>query len=96
MTFGPLSLHLPGRTPAEGVPVQMVVVVEAHHGTEVPDVRRQDVTVRQGNERAQVTGFIPLRDDRAGLELFVLIDDASDQPRSATGGSPAFHRIATG
>jgi hypothetical protein len=54
----------------------MVVTVEAHHGTEVPDIRPQDVTVRQGNERAQVTDFIQLRDDRAHLELFVLVDDA--------------------
>jgi hypothetical protein len=76
MAFGPLSLHLPGRTPAESVPVHMVVTVEAHHGTEVPDIRPQDVTVRQGNERAQVTDFIQLRDDRARLELFVLVDDA--------------------
>jgi hypothetical protein len=53
-----------------------VVTVEAHHGTEVPEIKQQDVTVRQGKERAQVTDWIALRGDRAGLELFVLVDDA--------------------
>ena len=57
MAFGPFSFHSPGRTPPGGVPVHMVVTVEADHGTEVPDIRPQDVTVRQGNERAQVTDF---------------------------------------
>jgi hypothetical protein len=50
--------------------------VEALHGTEVPDIKLEDVTVRQGKERAQVTDWIALREDRAGLELFVLLDEA--------------------
>jgi hypothetical protein len=54
----------------------MVVTVEAHHGTEVPEIKQQDVTVRQGKERAQVTGWLPLRGEHAGLELFVLLDEA--------------------
>ena len=62
--------------PAGTVPVHMVVTVEAHHGTEVPEIKQQDVTVRQGKERAQVTGWLPLRGEHAGLELFVLLDEA--------------------
>ena len=62
--------------PAGTISVHMVVTVEAHHGTEVPEIKQQDVTVRQGKERAQVTDWIALRGDRAGLELFVLVDDA--------------------
>jgi hypothetical protein len=54
----------------------MVVTVEAHHGTEVPEIKQQDVTVRQGKERAQVTDWLPLRGEHAGLELFVLLDEA--------------------
>jgi len=62
--------------PAGAVPVHMVVTVEARRGAEVPDIKPQDVTVRQGKERVQVTDWLPLRGEHAGLELFVLVDDA--------------------
>ena len=76
MTFGLQAAISRETTPAEAVPVHMVVMVEARRGTEVPDIRPQDVTVRQGKERVQVTDWVPLRGERAGLELFVLLDDA--------------------
>jgi hypothetical protein len=60
-----------------GVPVHMVVTVEAHHGTEVPAINREDVMVYQGRDRDKVTDWVALQGDHAGLELFVLIDDAS-------------------
>lgn len=63
--------------PEGAVPVHMVVTVEARRGAGVPDIRPQDVTVRQGKERVQVTDWVPLQGERAGLELFVLLDDAS-------------------
>lgn len=44
----------------------------------MPEVRREDVIVRHGDERLKVTGWTPARGDRAGLDLFILIDDASD------------------
>ena len=59
------------------VPVQMVVTVEANHGTAVPAVAREDVIVNQGRDRDEVKDWIPLQGDRARLELFVLLDDAS-------------------
>ena len=59
------------------IPVQMVVTVEANHGKEVPAVSREDVLVYQGRERDEVKDWIPLQGDRARLELFVLLDDAS-------------------
>lgn len=62
---------------ANGVPVQMVVTVEARHGKEVPVVSRQDVVVRQGHDRADVLEWIPLQGDRAGLELCLMLDDGS-------------------
>jgi hypothetical protein len=68
------------RTPSKTtttVPAQMVVTVEANHGTEVPAVAREDVQVYQGRERDEVKDWIPLRGDRARLELFILLDDAS-------------------
>jgi hypothetical protein len=54
----------------------MLVTVEARHGAQVPEIKPQDVTVRQGKERVQVTDWIPMQGERAGLELFVLLDDA--------------------
>src|SRR3984893_12277687 len=59
------------------VPVHMVVTAEARHGGEVTVIRREDVTVYQGRNRAQVTDWVPLQGDRAGLQLFLLLDDAS-------------------
>jgi hypothetical protein len=61
-----------------GVPAQMVVTVEAHHGSEVPVINREDVMVYEGHDRDQVTNWVPLKDSSAGLELFVLIDDAAN------------------
>jgi hypothetical protein len=67
------------RTPSTTttVPVQMVVTVGAYHGTEVPAVSREDVMVYQGRERDEVKDWIALQGDRARLELFILLDDAS-------------------
>lgn len=61
-----------------GVPVQMVVTVEAHHTKEVPVINREDVLVFEGHNRDQVTQWVPLKDSSAGIELFVLVDDAAD------------------
>ena len=67
------------RTPraTAAVPLEMVVTVGAYHGTEVPAVSREDVMVYQGRERDEVKDWIPLQADRARLELFILLDDAS-------------------
>ena len=59
------------------VPVHMVVTAEARHGGEVPVIKREDVTVYQGRNRAQVMDWVPLQGERAGLQLFLLLDDAS-------------------
>lgn len=60
---------------AGGVPSHIVVTVEPKRGTEVPTIRQEDVMVYQGRDRNTVTGWTSLKGDRAGLELFVLIDD---------------------
>jgi hypothetical protein len=61
-----------------GNPVRMVVTVEARHGTDVPVIDREDAMVFEGRDRDKVTDWIPLQGDHAGLELFILIDDASN------------------
>jgi hypothetical protein len=61
-----------------GLAVNLVVTVEARHGSNVPDITRDDVMVYQGHDRDKVTGWLPLQGDRAGLQLFVLLDDSSN------------------
>jgi hypothetical protein len=60
-----------------GVPTHVLVTVEAKHGRDVPDVRREDVMVYEGKDRDTVTDWVPAQGDHAGLELFVLLDDGS-------------------
>src|SRR6266700_1061953 len=61
-----------------GVPVHMVVTVEPRHGSNVPVINREDVMVYQGHDRAKVTDWLPLQGEHAGLQLFILIDDAAN------------------
>jgi hypothetical protein len=60
-----------------GVPVHMVVTVKPHRGAQVSAVAGEDVRVFQGKSENKVTSWVPLQGDRAGLELFILIDDTS-------------------
>src|SRR5258708_27022809 len=60
------------------VPVSTVGSVEARHGKDIPFVNCEDVRVFEGRNRLQVTEWIPLQGDQSSLELFVLIDDASN------------------
>jgi hypothetical protein len=59
------------------VPVHMVVTVKARHGAQVPVVAADDVKVYQRDQQDKVTSWIPLQGDRAGLQLFILIDDTA-------------------
>jgi hypothetical protein len=63
---------------APAVPARMTVTLSAVGDRPMPEVSLQDVKVKQGNERVRVTGWQPARGERAGLDLFILIDDASD------------------
>jgi hypothetical protein len=60
--------------PPPATPIQLTVTVEARHGKEVPVMKPGDIIVFQKNERLRVTDLDP----RAALELYILIDDASD------------------
>ena len=63
---------------AGGVPVQLLVTAEPKHGTEAPEIKREDVMVYEGRARLPVTDWVAARGDRAGLELYILIDDGAD------------------
>src|SRR5947207_15778797 len=56
----------------------MVVTVDPRHGSNVPVINRDDVIVYQGHDRAQVADWLPLQGEHAGLQLFILIDDAAN------------------
>ncbi len=59
-------------------PVQMMVTLRVQgKDKRTPEVRRDDIIVRQGKERLQVTGWTPLGDVQSGVDLFFLIDDAA-------------------
>jgi len=64
--------------PAGGIPVHTVVTVESHHGSNPPVIQREDVMVYEGKDRDAVTEWVPAQGDRAGLELFILLDDGSN------------------
>jgi hypothetical protein len=60
-------------------PVQMTVTVRVlGENKRTPDVNREDVIVRQGKNRLQVTGWRPVGGAQAPLDLFILIDDAAN------------------
>jgi hypothetical protein len=59
------------------VPVRMVVTVKPHRGSAAPAMAANDVQVYERGKQAAVTGFVPLQGDRAGLQLFILIDETS-------------------
>jgi hypothetical protein len=63
---------------ATGPAVNLVVTVEARHGSNIPDVTRDDVMAYEGRDRDRVTGWLPLQGDHAGLEFFIMLDDSSN------------------
>src|ERR1700735_4597302 len=59
------------------VPVRMTVTASVDDGKRMPVLEKEDIILKKGKDRLQVTGWVPAQGDRAGLELFILIDDAS-------------------
>ncbi|MGB6692081.1 MAG: hypothetical protein WBE76_29915 [Terracidiphilus sp.] len=60
------------------VPVTMTVTANVAGNKRMPEISRDEVVVKQGKSRLEVTDWVAARGDRAGLELFILIDDAAD------------------
>src|SRR5665213_2969211 len=72
------ALFLSAQAPVATVPVQMTVTLEVLGGKRMPPVNRNDVMVKQDKGNLTVTDWIAASGDRAGLDLFVLIDDAAE------------------
>ena len=64
--------------PPAGAPAQIIVTVGHHYGSVPPVLTKDDLAVTQHYEPLTVTDLIPLRGDRAGLELFLLVDHCSN------------------
>jgi hypothetical protein len=65
--------------PANGVPAHTVVTVEPHDKkSNAPVINREDVMVFEGRDRDSVTEWIPAQGDHAALELFIMLDDGSN------------------
>lgn len=59
------------------VPVRMTVTASVTNDKRMPEINQQDIVVRQGKQRLNVSEWIPAKGNNAGLDLFILIDDAS-------------------
>src|ERR1700733_1961318 len=57
--------------------VKMTVTASVTEGKRMPDISAADVVVQRGKQRLRVTGMVPAQGVHAGLDLFILIDDAS-------------------
>jgi hypothetical protein len=55
----------------------MVVTAEAKKGGEERAILANEVQVYQGRERVQATDWVALQGEHAGLQLFIVLDDAS-------------------
>jgi hypothetical protein len=80
LVFAILSL-LPAQaqdSSATTAPVEMTVTVRVlGKNKRMPEMNGEDIIVRQGRERLQVTGWTSVSPDRSPLELYILIDDAA-------------------
>ncbi len=70
--------HAESSGTADTVPVKMTVTAHVDDKKRMPDISPEDILVKRGKERLTISEWIPAQGDRAGLELFILLDDASD------------------
>ncbi|MGA2213452.1 MAG: hypothetical protein ABSH31_09275 [Bryobacteraceae bacterium] len=56
----------------------MTLTLGHHYGQAAPLLTRDDLTITQNYQPLSITNVAPLRGDRAGLELFLLVDNCSN------------------
>jgi hypothetical protein len=77
--FSILPIHAQVKAPAVTSAGRMTVSVQTlGENKRTPEVTAEDVVLKQGKDRLPVTGWTAARGADAGLDLFVLLDDASD------------------
>ncbi|HKV78767.1 MAG TPA: hypothetical protein VJP02_11525 [Candidatus Sulfotelmatobacter sp.] len=91
--------------PTTTVPVRMTVTVRLlDQAKRMPEINRDEVFVKQEKDRLRVTGWTPARGESAGLDLFILVDDASEPSlgsqledlRSFINGQPTTTSVGVG
>jgi hypothetical protein len=60
-----------------GVATQAVITVMPRSGKDAPVITAQQIKATVGDKSAQVSSWIPLRGERAGLQIVVLIDNSA-------------------
>ncbi len=70
--------HAAEASESANVPVKMTVTSSVASDKRMPEISREDVRIMSGKERLPVTQWIPAQGEHARLDLFLLIDDASD------------------
>jgi len=58
------------------IPITTVVTALGSKFTAPPAISKDDVTLREGKVRRDITNWIPAQGDRAGLQLAIVIDDS--------------------
>jgi VWFA-related protein len=64
-------------TAQETYTAHAVVTATTKSAEDITNVSQQSITLQENRKPQQVTGWVPLRGPRAGLQLVVLLDDAS-------------------
>jgi hypothetical protein len=73
---GTLAATLPAIAQS-GAPAQTVVTVVPKSGTQAPPVAREQLQVSLNNKSSQITDWVQLRGEHAGLQLVILIDNSA-------------------
>lgn len=60
-----------------GVPITTVVTANVDDGKRAPEIQQADVVVKKSKQPLPVLDWVAAKGARAGLELFIVIDDAS-------------------
>lgn len=78
MLTGIAPTHAAGGNATSTVPVSLTVTANVANNKRMPNLDQSDILVKKGKDRLQVTNWVPARGNRAGLDLFILIDDSVD------------------
>jgi hypothetical protein len=73
-----LPLRAQQAAPTATVPVKMTVTANVSKDKRAPEITKDDVMVKKGKEKLQVSEWTPAQGERGGLELFILIDEGCD------------------
>ena len=72
-----ISFALAAPSPAQETSTARAVVTATTKGEDVTAIPRRSITVTANRKSQDVTGWVPLRGARSGLQLVVLLDDSS-------------------